>query len=155
MWNLIPVLSFYCSAIRPNTGKKQYFSIWGWGECRREEVDWYWILSRLFKDIEIFYWTVLDVGWFCDTIRNQSTSETKIRDKHLVDNSRTAHFSIFGNYFSVRKSAWTSLVLFLILWLWHIIIWLSNKNFDLYLLTLQTCRYDCWTSNQSIDRGWS
>jgi len=57
-------------------------------------------------DIEIFYWTVLDVGWFCDTILNQSTSKTKIKDKHLTDNSRTAQFNIFGNYFSVRKNTY-------------------------------------------------
>jgi hypothetical protein len=42
---------------------------------------------------------------FVILIRNQSTSETKIKDKQLVYNSRTAHFNIFGNYFSVRKSA--------------------------------------------------
>jgi len=64
------------------------------------DIGFYWLSGIL----EIFYWTVLDVGWFCDTILDQSTSETKIEDKSLADNRRTAQFNIFGNYFSVRKN---------------------------------------------------
>ena len=39
----------------------------------------------------------------CDP--NQSTSDTNIKGKCLLYNRRTAHFNLFGNYFSVRKNS--------------------------------------------------
>lgn len=54
-------------------------------------------------DIEIFYWTVIGtLDGFVICYPDQSTSDTKVKSKSLLYNSRTALFGLFGNYSSDR-----------------------------------------------------
>jgi hypothetical protein len=63
-----------------------------------------------FPDIEIFYWTVMGRWMVCVCDPYQSTSDTKVSGKCLLDNSRTAHFIKCGNYFPDRINSKNQIV---------------------------------------------